>query len=144
MVNLGLNNDHRRQLVSEGGITTILRAMKAHPLDREVQFRAIFALINLVTDAGGNLQVDTRHRTQEPLAHSVTNVIIETADRFMHDVCICNRACMVIYNLSFDSFNLHFMRHKIKPLLEEMQCVHSQDTTISTIIHSTLKRLEMQ
>lgn len=49
MVNLALVAEQKRQLIRQGGITSIVQAMARHPGDKEVHFRAIFALINLVT-----------------------------------------------------------------------------------------------
>lgn len=49
MVNLALIPDQRRLLVHQGGIQAIIKAMADHPGDSEVHFRAIFALVNLVT-----------------------------------------------------------------------------------------------
>lgn len=49
MVNLALIADQKRSILCQGGISAIVRAMACHPEDREVHFRAMFALINLVT-----------------------------------------------------------------------------------------------
>lgn len=49
MVNLALIANQKRSLVRKGGIPAIVKAMARHPADSEVHFRAMFALINLVT-----------------------------------------------------------------------------------------------
>lgn len=49
LVNLALIPQQKRALCSRGGVLAIVRAMACHPQDREVHFRAMFALINLVT-----------------------------------------------------------------------------------------------
>lgn len=62
MVNLALIVNHKRSLVRQGGILAILRAMALNPQDSEVHFRAMFALINLVTPdvtAEKRIQPDT-------------------------------------------------------------------------------------
>lgn len=49
LVNLALIRQQKRCLCSQGGVLAIVRAMACHPEDIEVHFRAMFALINLVT-----------------------------------------------------------------------------------------------
>merc|ERR1711982_101592 len=48
MVNIALIPSQKTMLVKLGGITVALNAMIMHPHSAEVQFRAAFALINLV------------------------------------------------------------------------------------------------
>jgi hypothetical protein len=48
LVNIALNPSQKRLLVKLGGIQAVTNAMRLHPFDAEVQFRALFALINLV------------------------------------------------------------------------------------------------
>lgn len=62
MVNLALIADQKRLLISQGGLLAIVRAMAHHPEDSEVHFRAMFALINLVTPdvtSGNTIPTDT-------------------------------------------------------------------------------------
>lgn len=49
MVNLALIAKQKKALVQKGGVLAIVRAMARHPQDIDVHFRAMFALINLVT-----------------------------------------------------------------------------------------------
>lgn len=49
MVNLALISDQKKSIICNGGIPAIVRAMVFHARDSEVHFRAMFALINLVT-----------------------------------------------------------------------------------------------
>ena len=49
LVNLALIPQQKRALCRQGGVLAIVRAMACHPQDSEVHFRAMFALINLVT-----------------------------------------------------------------------------------------------
>ena len=49
LVNLALIPQQKRALCRRGGVLAIVRAMACHPQDSEVHFRAMFALINLVT-----------------------------------------------------------------------------------------------
>ena len=48
LVNIALNPHQKKLLVKLGGIQAVADAMRHHPFDAEVQFRALFALINLV------------------------------------------------------------------------------------------------
>ena len=47
LVNIALINAQKAILVRRGGIEAIINAMVRHPYNAEVQFRALFALINL-------------------------------------------------------------------------------------------------
>lgn len=49
LVNLALIPQQKRALCRRGGVLAIVRAMACHPNDSDVHFRAMFALINLVT-----------------------------------------------------------------------------------------------
>ena len=48
LMNIALVPSQKEFLVRLGGIATTVNAMMAHPYNGEVQFRALFALINLV------------------------------------------------------------------------------------------------
>jgi len=48
LVNIALVSDQKAVLVKLGGIQAITNAMSRHPFSAELQFRALFALINLV------------------------------------------------------------------------------------------------
>lgn len=49
LVNLALIPQQKRALCRQGGVLAVVQAMACHPEDSEVHFRAMFALINLVT-----------------------------------------------------------------------------------------------
>merc|ERR1711935_989779 len=58
LVNIALVSDQKTVLVKLGGIQAITNAMSRHPFSAELQFRALFALINLVipsVDKTGNV-----------------------------------------------------------------------------------------
>lgn len=72
MVNLALIAEQKTSVVRQGGILAIVRAMDLHSEDSEVQFRAMFALINLVTPdvtAGKYIQPETM-KVSFPWPHS--------------------------------------------------------------------------
>jgi hypothetical protein len=48
LVNIALAPEQKAELVKLGGIQATINAMSRHPFSAEVQFRALFALINLV------------------------------------------------------------------------------------------------
>jgi hypothetical protein len=48
LVNLSLNPSCKARLLRKGGLPLILNALQAHPCHHQVQFRGLFALINLV------------------------------------------------------------------------------------------------
>jgi len=48
LVNIALTPSQKAELVKLGGIRVTIDAMKLHPFSAEVQFRALFALVNLV------------------------------------------------------------------------------------------------
>merc|ERR1712195_43491 len=62
LVNIALVSDQKAVLVKLGGIQAITNAMYRHPYCAELQFRALFALINLVIpsveDNNDNANVD--------------------------------------------------------------------------------------
>jgi len=55
LVNIALVSDQKAVLVKLGGIQAITNAMYRHPFSAELQFRALFALINLVIPTVQNL-----------------------------------------------------------------------------------------
>lgn len=55
LVNIALVSDQKAVLVKLGGIQAITNAMYRHPFSAELQFRALFALINLVIPSVQNL-----------------------------------------------------------------------------------------
>jgi hypothetical protein len=52
LVNIALVAEQKAVLVKLGGIQAITNAMECHPFSAELQFRALFALINLVIPSG--------------------------------------------------------------------------------------------
>jgi len=56
LVNIALVSDQKAVLVKLGGIQAITNAMYRHPFSAELQFRALFALINLVIPSVQNME----------------------------------------------------------------------------------------
>ncbi len=70
LVNLALIPQQKRALCRQGGVLAVVQAMACHPEDSEVHFRAMFALINLVTPdvtAEKIIHPDTMKVTREGL-----------------------------------------------------------------------------
>jgi hypothetical protein len=110
LVNIALAPAQKEVLVKLGGIEVTVNAMVAHPHNAEVQFRALFALINLVIPSMvGNSAEETQENvilgedTTAMLDESVEQ-IVELVVRAMKNYCsseaILNRACLVLHNLS--------------------------------------------
>lgn len=95
LVNLALAPDQKALLIRLGGVSDILSAMTAHPLATEVQFRALFSLINLVIPTSSvcaswlNLVLDR-----------MIELVVASMKNFCSNVTILNRASLVLHNLS--------------------------------------------
>jgi hypothetical protein len=95
LVNLALAPDRKALLIRLGGVSEILNAMTAHPLATEVQFRALFSLINLVIPTSNfcaswlNLVLDR-----------MIELVVASMKNFCSNVTILNRASLVLHNLS--------------------------------------------
>lgn len=98
MVNLALVPTQKNVIVTNGGLQAACRAMARHPDNFEVQFRAMFALINLVVPS------KTADATEQEViydnASSITILIVSAMKQFSSSYAIRNRACLVLHNLS--------------------------------------------
>jgi len=123
LVNIALVSDQKAVLVKLGGIQAITNAMYRHPFSAELQFRALFALINLVIPSVQNPENNGEHpksavsRTSEPeqlgelnettekeiideLVRDVASLVVRVMKNFCSNEAILNRACLVLHNLS--------------------------------------------
>ena len=110
LVNIALAPAQKEVLVKLGGIEVTVQAMMAHPLDAEVQFRALFALINLVIPCTGNdgqqgsIQEsgdETNERdVLDEMVHQIIDLVVLSIKNFCANEAILNRACLVLHNLS--------------------------------------------
>jgi len=118
MVNIALIPSQKIVLVKLGGIDIAANAMMLHPHNAEAQFRALFALINLVipsTNLPENSQEAADIREQvgdvndctekemldEAVVH-ITNLVVVSMRNFCGSEAILNRACLVLHNLSLN------------------------------------------
>lgn len=115
LVNLALAPDQKALLIRLGGVSEILNAMTAHPLATEVQFRALFSLINLVIPTSNfcaswlNLVLDR-----------MIELVVASMKNFCSNVTILNRASLVLHNLSLTqgtplifAFSFPFFEHTL-------------------------------
>lgn len=117
LVNIALAPTQKAVLVKLGGIQATLNAMLRHPFNAEVQFRALFALINLVIPSislnNANSETmpvqDQRGETSgEPtekeiideLVGEIGDLVVRAMTNFCSSEAILNRACLVLHNLS--------------------------------------------
>ncbi|VEU36230.1 unnamed protein product [Pseudo-nitzschia multistriata] len=129
LVNIALVSDQKAVLVKLGGIQAITNAMYRHPYSAELQFRALFALINLVipsvqnvenNDNGnvtnnvsennaaavpsvpelGDLNETTEREIIDELVGDIASLVIRVMKNFCSSEAILNRACLVLHNLS--------------------------------------------
>jgi hypothetical protein len=95
LVNLALAPDQKALLIQLGGVSDILAAMTSHPGSADVQFRALFSLINLVVPTSTvcpswlNLVVGR-----------MVDLVVASMKNFCSNVTILNRASLVLHNLS--------------------------------------------
>ncbi|KAL3816264.1 hypothetical protein ACHAXA_008072 [Cyclostephanos tholiformis] len=122
LVNVALTPLQKSMLVKLGGLTVTSNAMLQHPYNAEVQFRALFALINLVIPTETRPEETEEMREfereifqqlgevgetseMEMLSASVgqiSNLVVVAMKNFCSSEAILNRACLVLHNLSLN------------------------------------------
>jgi len=102
MVNIALVASQKTTLVRLGGIGVLLHAMKMHPDCAEVQFRALFALINLVVpcEQQQTSTESTERHILDDSVNEVTSLVVAAMEKFCVIKDVLNRACLVLHNLS--------------------------------------------
>eukprot|EP00614_Pseudopedinella_elastica_P019164 CAMPEP_0172653350 /NCGR_PEP_ID=MMETSP1068-20121228/243780_1 /TAXON_ID=35684 /ORGANISM="Pseudopedinella elastica, Strain CCMP716" /LENGTH=539 /DNA_ID=CAMNT_0013467781 /DNA_START=43 /DNA_END=1662 /DNA_ORIENTATION=- len=136
MVNMALESAHKQALLAGGAIQSVCEAMDEHTADPKVQFRALFALINLVTVGGVS-------QTESPAAaEALTRRVVRATSAFLGQVDVAGRGCMVLYNLSLDAANHGFLRRlQVAPLLHQAAAAHPADPMLQFVATSTAARL---
>jgi len=117
IVNVALIAPQKTMLVKLDGISVVTNAMTHHPRSVEVQYRALFALINLSipcsnqnqeepTSLESNLEeILSKVSEKEILDESVgqvSNLVVVAMKNFCGDETVMNRACLVLHNLSLN------------------------------------------
>jgi len=117
LVNIALAPSQKAVLVKLGGISVVANAMMQHQFNAEVQFRALFALINLVIPSvNTNDADDATAKENKPLQSDIgeaseremldnsvgqiANLVVVAMKNFCSSESIVNRACLVLHNLS--------------------------------------------
>lgn len=128
MVNLALIPAQKTIILSLGGIQAAINAMVQHPHHFDVQFRGLFALINLVViqsnpatliqppqqittnSASGSTKQEkqrlvsahalTEQDVVDQSVHQIASLVIRAMKNFCSSETILNRACLVLHNLS--------------------------------------------
>jgi len=116
LVNIALAPAQKAELVKLGGINATLNAMHRHPFSAEVQFRALFALINMIIPSvhlnrdnpegapnddqiSGVSDVSEKEIIDESVSE-ITGLVVRAMKNFCSSEAILNRACLVLHNLS--------------------------------------------
>jgi len=122
LVNVALTPLQKSMLVKLGGLTVTSNAMLQHPYNAEVQFRALFALINLVipteTRPGeteemrefereifqqlGEVGETSEKEMLDASVGQIANLVVVSMKNFCSSEAILNRACLVLHNLSLN------------------------------------------
>ncbi|KAI2497751.1 hypothetical protein MHU86_16746 [Fragilaria crotonensis] len=118
LVNVALAPSQKAVLVKLGGISVVANSMMQHPFDAEVQFRALFALINLVIPsvnladgeeananqdlqaALGEVNTTSEKEMLDDAVGQIANLVVVAMKNFCASESILNRACLVLHNLS--------------------------------------------
>lgn len=105
LVNLALVPAQKSILITHGGIKATINAMLNHPFNAEVQFRALFALINLAIpckiQAASNNAGKTEKDVLDESVQEICNLVVTALKNFHHSCeTIKNRAFLVLHNLS--------------------------------------------
>jgi len=135
LVNFALNPSVKSYMLEQGAIQRVLQSMKLHPRDREVQFRAIFSLINLVVPDGN---VSIQHHIED-----IVHQLLEAMQSFCEDCRLVNRASLVLQNLSLNELNhATLKRPRVQRLLQRsLVQFGASDAVLGQSIRATLMRL---
>jgi hypothetical protein len=161
MVNIALIPSQKVVLVRLGGISAAANAMIHHPNSAEVQFRALFALINLVIPsenlAGNSLEAqeireqiagvnqDSETEMLDESMEQITNLVVVSMKNFCSSEAILNRACLVLHNLSLnESYHRTLL---LTPNCYQMieWCIgnYRHDNVLQQSARGTLQRLQL-
>jgi hypothetical protein len=161
LVNIALVPSQKVVLVRLGGISAAVNAMLKHPRNIEVQFRALFALINLVIPSAnlqdtlmGQVSIDdqgdlgSNSSESEILDDSVENIcnlVVIAMKNFCSSEAILNRACLVLHNLSLNQKYHHVLlwTPNCYQMIEWCLANYRQDTILQQSGGGTLQRLQL-
>jgi hypothetical protein len=163
MVNLALVPTQKTMLISLNGIQATVNAMTKHPKSFDVQFRALFALINLVVPSKTPVPLTTHgivlpygaasskavERTEKDVldcwAARISKLVVLAMENFCSSETILNRACLVLHNLSqsSDYMTILLWTPHCYQMLEWAMTNHSTDPVLKRSASSTLNRIQV-
>jgi len=153
LVNIALVPSQKEVLVRLGGIEVTANAMMRHPRKAEVQFRALFALINLVIptvpvgdeDRRREKEVDSIAEELDDMVGLITHLVILAMKNFCSSEAIMNRACLVLHNLSLTSYYHRTLlwTPNCYQMLEWCLANYRTDQVLQQSASGTLQRLQM-
>jgi hypothetical protein len=160
LVNIALAPAQKDVLVKLGGIEVITNAMVAHPHSAEVQFRALFALINLViprvgeaavggdaaaTAAGDNDDGSTAKEILDEMVEQIVKLVVRAMKTFCSSESILNRACLVLHNLSLrqEYHGPLLWTRNCYQMLEWCMSNYRTDQVLQQSLAGTLHRLQL-
>ena len=158
LVNIALAPAQKEVLVKLGGIQATAGAMIAHPRNAEVQFRALFALINLVIPSvamsnnvggqsdgsGADEEGEGAINILDDLVEEIVGLVVRAMKNYCSSEAILNRACLVLHNLSLTPAyhsNLLLVPHCYQ-MLEWCLANYRTDQVLQQSATGTLHRLQ--
>lgn len=155
LVNVALAPAQKEMLVRLGAIEVTAAAMQTHPHNAEVQFRALFALVNLVipsvslnqegTGPDANVAEDFSERDiLDDNVGMVVELVVQSMKNFCASEAILNRACLVLHNLSLtqDYHNQLLWTPNCYQMLEWCLANYPSDQVLQQSAAGTLHRLQ--
>ncbi|GKY94182.1 hypothetical protein MPSEU_000384200 [Mayamaea pseudoterrestris] len=156
LVNVALAPAQKEMLVRLGAIEVTAAAMQTHPFNAEVQFRAIFALVNLVIPSVSLDQDEGTERENSSAEDSserdildenvgmIVQLVVQSMKNFCASEAILNRACLVLHNLSLtqDYHNDLLWTPNCYQMLEWCLANYPTDQVLQQSAAGTLHRLQ--
>jgi hypothetical protein len=154
LVNIALVPAQKTMLISLNGIQAAANAMTNHPASFDVQYRALFALINLVVPNRTVLptqlegvtvgEEETDKDVLDSLAPVISRLVIRAMENFCSSETILNRACLVLHNLSQtpDYVPVLIWTPHCYQMLEWCRTNHSTDSVLLRSSAGTLGRMQ--
>ena len=163
LVNVALTPLQKKMLVKLGGLTVTANAMRHHPYNAEVQFRALFALINLVIPSEarpeeteemreierelfqqlGEVGETSEKEMLDASVGQIANLVVVAMKNFCSSEAILNRACLVLHNLSLneDYHNILLWTPNCYQMLEWCIGNYPHDHVLQQSAGGTIQRL---
>lgn len=140
LVNIALQPAQKLVLVRLGGVQVTLAAMRHHAQSAEVQFRALFCLINLV------IPMESEHArgVLDNLVSEIVRLVVLAMRSFGQSQAVVNRACLVLHNLSLtnDYHSTLLLDDDCLPLLEWCLTTFGHDDVLKKSATGTIQRLQ--